>query len=63
MDEKRKIASVRIHVELVIGLVRRKYVILKGILPIEFLKAKSGGTMAPIDKIARVLSDSIIPFD
>ena len=69
VDETRKIANVRIHVERVIGLVRRKYVILQSILPIEFLKAKSGETMAPIDKIALVccaltnLSDSIIPFD
>lgn len=69
VDETRKIANVRIHVERVIGLARRKYVILQGILPIEFLKAKSGETMAPIDKIALVccaltnLSESIVPFD
>ena len=64
-----KIANVRIHVERVIGLVRRKYIILQSILPIEHVKAKGGDILSPIDKIARVccaltnLSDSIIPFD
>lgn len=69
VDETRKIANVRIHVERVIGLVRRKYVILQSILPIEIVRAKSGETLAPIDKIARVccaltnLSESIVPFN
>ena len=61
VEETRKIANVRIHVERVIGLVRRKYVILQSILPTE--------SLAPIDKIAPVccaltnLSESIVPFD
>lgn len=68
VEETRKIA-VRIHVERVIGLVRRKYVILQSILPTELVKAKPGESLAPIDKIARVccaltnLSESIVPFD
>ena len=61
IQETRKIANVRIHVERVIGLVRRKYV--------ELITAKPGEAEAPIDKIARVccaftnLSDSIVPFE
>ena len=62
-------ANVRIHVERVIGLVRRKYPILQSILPTELLKVKAGNSLVPIDKIARVccpltnFSDSIVPFD
>ena len=69
VEETRKIANVRIHVEKVIGLVRRKYVILQTILPIELITAKPGDSEAPIAKIARVccaltnLSDSIVPFE
>lgn len=69
IQETRKIANVRIHVERVIGLVRRKYVILQSILPVELITAKPGDAEAPIDKIARVccaltnLSDSIVPFE
>ena len=69
VEETRKIANVRIHVERVIGLVRRKYVILQSILSIHLLIRKSGQSIAPIDKIVTVccaltnLSDSIVPFD
>ena len=69
IQETRKIANVRIHVERVIGLVRRKYVILESILPVELLTAKPGDAEALIAKIARVccaltnLSDSIVPFE
>ena len=69
VEETRKIANVRIHVERVIGLVRRKYIILQSILPVELLTVKSGETEAPIDKIAKVccaltnLSESVVPFN
>ena len=69
MEDTRKIANVRIHVEQLIGLVRRKYPILQSILPTELLKVKAGDSLVPIDKIARVCcsltnySDSIVPFD
>ncbi|PFX28408.1 hypothetical protein AWC38_SpisGene6876 [Stylophora pistillata] len=68
VEETRKIVNVRIHVERVIGLVRRKFVILQSILPTELVKAKPGERLAPIDKIAIVccaltnLSESIVPF-
>ena len=69
IEDTRKIANVRIHVERVIGLIRRKYTILQSTLPTDLLMAKSGDSMAPVDKIARVccaltnLSDSVIPFN
>ncbi|PFX32996.1 hypothetical protein AWC38_SpisGene2096 [Stylophora pistillata] len=68
VETTRKIANVRIHVERVIGLARRKYTILQSILPITLLKAKSG-KQASIDRIAKLccaltnLSDSIVPFE
>ena len=54
VKETRKIASVRIYVERVIGLVRREYPIWQSILPTELLKVKAGDSLAPIDKIPRV---------
>ena len=69
VEETRQITNVRIHVECVIGLVHRKYVILQSILPTELVKTKPGEPPAPIDKIAIVccaltnLSESILPFD
>ncbi|XP_035678171.1 uncharacterized protein LOC118416983 isoform X1 [Branchiostoma floridae] len=67
VETTRKIANVRIHVERVIGLVRRKYSVLQSTLPIPLVKSKPGDALAPIDKITRVccaltnLSDSVVP--
>lgn len=70
VEETSKIASVRIHVERVIGLVRRKYQILQSrAMPIEHMVVKPGETMALIDKIAVIccaftnLSNSIVPIE
>ncbi|XP_077489493.1 uncharacterized protein LOC144100406 [Amblyomma americanum] len=63
-----EIANVRIHVERVIGMVRNKYTILSGSLPVEVLKLNKYGE-CQIDKIARVccvltnLCNSVVPFD
>ena len=38
MERTRKIASVRIHIERVIGLLKNRYTILKGILPLRTVK-------------------------
>ena len=68
VEMTRKIAHVRIHVERVIGLVRNKYTILQGPLPLDFLCSE--GTDTPVvDKIATVccalvnMCDSVVPFD
>lgn len=68
VEETRKIANVRIHVERVIGLVRRKFTMLQSILPVALVTARQGDNLAPIDKIAIIccaltnLSESIVPF-
>lgn len=52
VEETRKIANVRRHVERVIGLVCRKYQVLQsGALPIEYLTKARGESLSLIDKI------------
>jgi DDE superfamily endonuclease len=69
VENTRKIASVRIHVERIIGLVKRKFGILQTTIPLEFLKKKKTDQEPTIDKIVKVccclvnLHPSIIPFD
>ena len=70
VEETRMIASVRIHVERVIGLVRRKYQILQSrAMPIEHMLTRPGETAALIDKIAVIycalsnLSESVVPLE
>ena len=73
VESTRGIANVRIHVERVIGLLRRKYTILEGTLPAEFLFCNSNGPIERqvplIDRIVRVCSalvnfcPPIVPFD
>ena len=67
MAETRKIAILRIHVERVIGLVRRKYLILQSrAMPIENIATKPGEALALIDKIGVIccvlynLSESVV---
>ena len=45
VEETRGISNVRIHVERVMGLLRRKYTILEGILPTDFLSSNHCGTL------------------
>ncbi len=69
VENTRTIANVRIHVEHVIGVVRQKYSILKGTLPIEFVSKAIDKESSHIDKIIRVccalcnVCDSVVPFD
>lgn len=69
IEETRKIANVRIHVERVIGHTRRKYQILQSTLPIETIACKQGQDKSPIDMIVRIccaltnLSPSVVPFE
>ena len=69
VEQTRKIARVRIHVERVIGALRQKYSILHGPLPLDYLITKEDEGFATIDKITIVccalfnMSDSIVPFE
>ena len=64
-----RLASVRVHVELFIGLLRKKYTILQGILPLDYLIKKDGINLTTIDKIAVVctaltnMCNSVIPVE
>ena len=68
IESTRKIASVRIHVERVIGCIRQKYSILSSTVPIEFVTSSNGNSIT-LDKIARVccclvnLCPSVVPLD
>ena len=67
LENTRCLPSVRIHVERVIGNVRKKYTILKTTTSHHLLE-KAGDTSMPLDKIVHVccaltnISESIIPF-
>jgi len=69
VEETRRIANVRIHVERVIGLVRQKYPILRSTIPIHYLSTKAGEDIPLFDRIVRVCCalsntcDSVVPFE
>lgn len=68
VEDSRTISNVRIHVERVIGLVRQKYTVLGGPLPIDFISARPGDAVPLVDRIVRVccslcnLCDSVVPL-
>ena len=68
VEQSRTISNVRIHVERVIGLVRQKYQILGGPLPIDFISKTAGDNEPLIDCMVRVccclsnLCESVVPF-
>ena len=68
IENTRGLAAVRIHVERVIGYVRKKYTILSSTISHSLLE-HNGETVMPLDKIVHVccaltnVSESVVPFD
>ena len=69
VEETRKIANVRIHVERVIGAVRQRFPILQSTLPIHYVMKRNGEDIPLIDCMVRVccalnnVCDSVVPFN
>lgn len=56
VEQTRKIATVRIHVERIIGLLRQKYTILQQTLPTDYLTCRKGESVPLIDRMIRICS-------
>ena len=54
VEQSKRLSRVRIHVERIIGLLKQKYHILQGPLPVNLIKHKSDSEYATIDKILTV---------
>ena len=69
VDWSRELSVVRIHVERVIGVLKQKYTILQGTLPINLISDDDNYDEAVIDKIVRVccacinMCPSVVPID
>ncbi|XP_022796275.1 uncharacterized protein LOC111334730 [Stylophora pistillata] len=69
VEKTRQIATLRIHVERIIGTLRQKYTILQQTLPTDYLACRSGESVPLIDRMLRVCSALVnlcpptIPFD
>ena len=70
--QSRAVARVRIHVERLIGMVKQKYTILDGLLPISFIKNDQDSMncdKTTVDKLIVIccalvnLCESIVPID
>ncbi len=56
VETSQQLSAVRIHVERIIGLLKNRFTILKGPIPISLLKHKGDTDFANIDKILLICS-------
>ena len=69
VETTRKIASVRIHVERILGVLKQKYTIFQSTLPTDYLICQKGETIPLVDKMIRICSALVnlcpptVPFD
>ena len=69
VDNARQLSRVRIHVERVIGLLRQKYTILEGTLPINAIMTDAESDYSTIDKIVVICAalcnccNSVVPME
>ena len=69
MDWSRELLQVRLQVERAIGVLKQKFTILQGTIPITLVTDNAGQNMLTIDQIVRVccvlvnLCPSVIPQD
>ena len=69
IENTRSLASLRIHIERVIGVLRQKYTILQNTVPITFTDIETENDVTYLDKIVSVccgltnVPDSVVPFE
>lgn len=69
VEQTRRIANVRIHVERLIGSIRQKYTFLSATQPIDLVSVEDESILPTLDKIVHVccalvnLCDSVVPTD
>ncbi|CAL9704626.1 unnamed protein product [Knipowitschia caucasica] len=68
LENTRCLASLRIHIERVIGVLRQKYTVLQSTVPISFTDIDRENDVTYLDKIVSVccaltnVSESVVPF-
>ena len=69
IENTRSLASLRIHIERVIGVLRQKYTILQNTVPITFTDIETENDVTYLDTIVSVccgltnVQDSVVPFE